>query len=113
MTPSTAASTNCADASCPSADAQRKVGVLSHTFGHRHWNLCDLNLSCCDSAEDDADAGEIKKSHKSVRRRQREAAVNQKQEEAAAKRQWQAHRSSVSSHSSGDEVRLPFERNQC
>lgn len=52
---------------------------------------------------DDADAGEIKKSHKSVRRRQREAANNQKQEEAQ-KRQWEAHRSSVSSHSSGDEV---------
>lgn len=54
---------------------------------------------------DDADAGEIKKSHKSVRRRQREAANNQKQEEAS-KRQWEAHRSSVSSHSSGDEVQL-------
>ncbi|XP_075903842.1 voltage-gated inwardly rectifying potassium channel KCNH2 isoform X3 [Nelusetta ayraudi] len=53
--------------------------------------------------KDDADAGEIKKSHKSVRRRQREAAVNQKQDEAAAKRQWQVHRSSMSSHSSGDE----------
>uniref|UniRef100_A0A4W6BW35 Voltage-gated inwardly rectifying potassium channel KCNH2 n=1 Tax=Lates calcarifer TaxID=8187 RepID=A0A4W6BW35_LATCA len=52
--------------------------------------------------KDDADAGEIKKSHKSVRRRQREAANNQKQEEAP-KRQWEAHRSSVSSHSSGDE----------
>lgn len=54
---------------------------------------------------DDADAGEIKKSHKSVRRRQREAANNQKREEAL-KRQWEAHRSSVSSHSSGDEVLL-------
>ncbi|TKS88053.1 Potassium voltage-gated channel subfamily H member 2 [Collichthys lucidus] len=52
--------------------------------------------------KDDADAGEIKKSHKSVRRRHREAANNQKQEEAP-KRQWEAHRSSVSSHSSGDE----------
>ncbi|XP_053198176.1 potassium voltage-gated channel subfamily H member 2 [Scomber japonicus] len=52
--------------------------------------------------KDDADAGEIKKSHKSVRRRQREAANNQKQEEAS-KRQWEAHRTSVSSHSSGDE----------
>ncbi|XP_074477387.1 voltage-gated inwardly rectifying potassium channel KCNH2 isoform X2 [Sebastes fasciatus] len=51
---------------------------------------------------DDADAGEMKKSHKSVRRRHREAANNQKQEEAP-KRQWQAHRDSVSSHSSGDE----------
>lgn len=56
---------------------------------------------------DDADAGEIKKSHKSVRRRQKEAAVNQKQEEAP-KRQWEAHRNSVSSHSSGDEVWLWF-----
>lgn len=54
---------------------------------------------------DDADAGEIKKSHKSVRRRQREAANNQKREEAL-KRQWEGHRSSVSSHSSGDEVLL-------
>nr|XP_012779495.1 potassium voltage-gated channel subfamily H member 2 isoform X1 [Maylandia zebra] len=52
--------------------------------------------------KDDADAGEIKKSHKSVRRRQRETAHNQKQEEAS-KRPWGAHRSSVSSHSSGDE----------
>ncbi|XP_029385535.1 potassium voltage-gated channel subfamily H member 2 [Echeneis naucrates] len=52
--------------------------------------------------KDDADAGEIKKSHKSVRRRQREAANNQKQGEAS-KRKWEAHRSSVSSHSSGDE----------
>ncbi|XP_039982707.1 potassium voltage-gated channel subfamily H member 2 isoform X3 [Xiphias gladius] len=52
--------------------------------------------------KDDADAGEIKKSHKSVRRRKREAANNRKQEEAS-KRQWEAHRSSVSSHSSGDE----------
>ncbi|XP_054863051.1 potassium voltage-gated channel subfamily H member 2 isoform X2 [Amphiprion ocellaris] len=52
--------------------------------------------------KDDADAGEIKKSHKTVRRRQREAASNQKQDEAP-KRQWGAHRSSMSSHSSGDE----------
>ncbi|XP_069007336.1 voltage-gated inwardly rectifying potassium channel KCNH2 [Embiotoca jacksoni] len=51
--------------------------------------------------KDDADAGEIKKSHKSVRRRQRETGANQKHEEAP-KRQWR-HRSSVSSHSSGDE----------
>ncbi|XP_034718663.1 potassium voltage-gated channel subfamily H member 2 [Etheostoma cragini] len=51
---------------------------------------------------DDADAGEIKKSHKSLRRRHREATNNQKQEEAP-QRQWEAHRSSVSSHSSGDE----------
>ncbi|KAI9527315.1 Potassium voltage-gated channel sub H member 2 [Dissostichus eleginoides] len=52
--------------------------------------------------KDDADAGESKKSHKSVRRRQRDSTKSQKQEEAP-KRQWQAHRSSVSSHSSGDE----------
>ncbi|XP_026218750.1 potassium voltage-gated channel subfamily H member 2 isoform X2 [Anabas testudineus] len=52
--------------------------------------------------KDDADAGEIKKSRKSMRRRQRETANNQKQEEAP-KRQWETHRSSVSSHSSGDE----------
>uniref|UniRef100_A0A671YKE8 Potassium voltage-gated channel subfamily H member 2 n=1 Tax=Sparus aurata TaxID=8175 RepID=A0A671YKE8_SPAAU len=52
--------------------------------------------------KDDADAGEIKKSHKSVRRRQREAGNNQKEEEAPT-RQWESHRSSVSSHSSGDE----------
>ncbi|XP_047185860.1 potassium voltage-gated channel subfamily H member 2 isoform X2 [Scophthalmus maximus] len=48
--------------------------------------------------KDDANAGEIKKSHKSVRRRHREEANNQKQE---------AHRSSVSSHSSGDEGEGP------
>ncbi|XP_060921104.1 potassium voltage-gated channel subfamily H member 2 [Labrus mixtus] len=52
--------------------------------------------------KDDADAGEVKKSHKSVRRRQREAGNNQKQEEAP-KCRWEPHRSSVSSHSSGDE----------
>ncbi|XP_058481357.1 potassium voltage-gated channel subfamily H member 2 isoform X2 [Solea solea] len=52
--------------------------------------------------KDDADAGEVKKSHKSVRRRQREAANHHKQEEAPT-RQWEAHRSSVSSRSSGDE----------
>ncbi|XP_061877514.1 potassium voltage-gated channel subfamily H member 2 isoform X2 [Entelurus aequoreus] len=50
--------------------------------------------------KDDANAGEIKKSQKSVnRRREREASHNQKRQEAA-KRQY---RSSVSSHSSGDE----------
>nr|XP_057915588.1 potassium voltage-gated channel subfamily H member 2 isoform X3 [Doryrhamphus excisus] len=50
--------------------------------------------------KDDADAGEIKKTHKSVnRRREREAIHNQKRQEAP-KRQY---RSSVSSHSSGDE----------
>ncbi|XP_041824089.1 potassium voltage-gated channel subfamily H member 2 [Melanotaenia boesemani] len=53
--------------------------------------------------KDDADAGEVKKSHKSSRRKQREAANNQKEKEDATKRQWRAHRSSVSSHSSGDE----------
>ncbi|KAM9839180.1 voltage-gated inwardly rectifying potassium channel KCNH2 [Aulostomus maculatus] len=52
--------------------------------------------------KDDADAGEVKKSHKSVHRRQREAASSQKREEAA-KRQWEKHRNSASSHSSGDE----------
>ncbi|XP_034999021.1 potassium voltage-gated channel subfamily H member 2 [Hippoglossus stenolepis] len=52
--------------------------------------------------KDDADAGEIKKSHKSVRRRHREAANNHKQGEAP-QRTWEAHRNSVSSHSSGDE----------
>ncbi|XP_037135568.1 potassium voltage-gated channel subfamily H member 2 [Syngnathus acus] len=50
--------------------------------------------------KDDADVGEIKKSHKSVnRRREREAAHNQKRQEAANRR----YRDSVSSHSSGDE----------
>ncbi|XP_061569986.1 potassium voltage-gated channel subfamily H member 2 [Cololabis saira] len=53
--------------------------------------------------KDDADAGEIKKSHKSVRRRHREAAHNQKEKEEASKKQWGAHASSASSHSSGDE----------
>ncbi|XP_024910447.1 potassium voltage-gated channel subfamily H member 2 [Cynoglossus semilaevis] len=52
--------------------------------------------------KDDAHAGEIKKSHKTVRRRQKETANYQKQEEAT-KRQWDMQRSSVSSHSSGDE----------
>lgn len=54
---------------------------------------------------DDADAGEIKKSHKSMRRRQHEAAKNQKQEDLS-KHHWQKHRHSVSSHSSGEEVLL-------
>ncbi|KAF7654935.1 hypothetical protein LDENG_00062970 [Lucifuga dentata] len=52
--------------------------------------------------KDDADAGQIKKSHKPMRRRQREAASNQTREEEP-KRKWEAHRNSVSSHSSGDE----------
>ncbi|XP_063768601.1 potassium voltage-gated channel subfamily H member 2 [Eleginops maclovinus] len=52
--------------------------------------------------KDEADAGESKKSHKTIRRRQRDSTKNKKQEEGP-KRQWQAHRSSVSSHSSGDE----------
>ncbi|XP_056869093.1 potassium voltage-gated channel subfamily H member 2 isoform X3 [Takifugu flavidus] len=52
--------------------------------------------------KDDADAGEIKKSHKSMRRRQHEAAKNQKKEELS-KQRWQVHQSSVSSHSSGEE----------
>ncbi|XP_029313295.1 potassium voltage-gated channel subfamily H member 2 [Cottoperca gobio] len=57
--------------------------------------------------KDDADAGESKKSHKSVRRRQRDTANNQKQEQAP-KRQWLAHRNSVSSNSSGDEAVEPI-----
>ncbi|XP_062235841.1 potassium voltage-gated channel subfamily H member 2 [Platichthys flesus] len=52
--------------------------------------------------KDEADAGEIKKSHKSVRRRHREAASNHTQGEAP-QRTWESHRSSVSSPSSGDE----------
>ncbi|XP_071384484.1 voltage-gated inwardly rectifying potassium channel KCNH2 [Centroberyx affinis] len=52
--------------------------------------------------KDDADAGEIKKSHKPLRRRRKEAANNQKQGEGL-KPDWEGHRSSVSSHSSGDE----------
>uniref|UniRef100_A0A3B3B570 Potassium voltage-gated channel subfamily H member 2 n=1 Tax=Oryzias melastigma TaxID=30732 RepID=A0A3B3B570_ORYME len=51
---------------------------------------------------DDADAGEIKKSHKS-RRRQRDTANNQKDREEVPKKQWAGLRSSVSTHSSGDE----------
>lgn len=39
-----------------------------------------------------------------MRRRHRETANNQKEKEETSKRQWGAHRSSVSSHSSGDEV---------
>ncbi|CAG5895703.1 unnamed protein product [Menidia menidia] len=55
--------------------------------------------------KDDEDAGEIKKSHKSLRRKQRES--NHKGKEDTPKRQWGAHRSSVSSHSSGDEGEEP------
>lgn len=61
-----------------------------------------LELLCAD----DADAGEYKKSHKSSRQRQRDAVSSQREKEEAAKRQWEGHRSSVSSHSSGDEVSL-------
>uniref|UniRef100_A0A3B4TBM4 Voltage-gated inwardly rectifying potassium channel KCNH2 n=1 Tax=Seriola dumerili TaxID=41447 RepID=A0A3B4TBM4_SERDU len=76
-------------------------------FADHFWNNLEITFNLRDVSlqihpKYDADAGEIKKSHKSVRRRQREAANNQKQEEAS-KRQWEAHRSSVSSHSSGDE----------
>ncbi|XP_076014501.1 voltage-gated inwardly rectifying potassium channel KCNH2 [Genypterus blacodes] len=52
--------------------------------------------------KDDADAGEVKKSRKPVRRRQREAANNQKQE-AGPKRQWEGRRNSAASNSSCDE----------
>ncbi|XP_078147523.1 voltage-gated inwardly rectifying potassium channel KCNH2 [Centroberyx gerrardi] len=52
--------------------------------------------------KDDADAGEIKKSHKPLRRRRKEAANNQKQGEGL-KPDWEGRRNSVSSHSSGDE----------
>ncbi|KAM9712577.1 voltage-gated inwardly rectifying potassium channel KCNH2 isoform 2-T2 [Menidia menidia] len=55
--------------------------------------------------KDDEDAGEIKKSHKSLRRKQRES--NHKGKEDTPKRQWGAHRSSVSSHYSGDEGEEP------
>uniref|UniRef100_A0AAQ5YIS8 Voltage-gated inwardly rectifying potassium channel KCNH2 n=1 Tax=Amphiprion ocellaris TaxID=80972 RepID=A0AAQ5YIS8_AMPOC len=72
-------------------------------FADHFWNNLEITFNLRDV--NDADAGEIKKSHKTVRRRQREAASNQKQDEAP-KRQWGAHRSSMSSHSSGDEVRL-------
>ncbi|XP_068604054.1 potassium voltage-gated channel subfamily H member 2 [Brachionichthys hirsutus] len=51
--------------------------------------------------KDDADAGEIKKSQKAVRRRQRQAANNPKQE--APKSPWDVRQHSASSHSSGDE----------
>lgn len=56
---------------------------------------------------DDADAGEIKKSHKS-RRRQRDATNNQKDREEIPKKQWAGMRGSVSTHSSGDEVFPPL-----
>uniref|UniRef100_A0A3P9IZ23 Voltage-gated inwardly rectifying potassium channel KCNH2 n=1 Tax=Oryzias latipes TaxID=8090 RepID=A0A3P9IZ23_ORYLA len=52
--------------------------------------------------KDDADAGEIKKSHKS-RRRQRDATNNQKDREEIPKKPWAGMRGSVSTHSSGDE----------
>lgn len=98
-------STNYADESYRSEDAQKKV----------LWSFFTLCLSVCLSIFgsfsnilvflDDADAGEIKKSHKSMRRRQHEAAKNQKKEELS-KQRWQVHQSSVSSHSSGEEVFL-------
>ncbi|XP_033841871.1 potassium voltage-gated channel subfamily H member 2 [Periophthalmus magnuspinnatus] len=53
--------------------------------------------------KDDADAGEIKKSHKAIRRRQRDTSHTQRTEEIPQAREWTAPRSSVSSHSSGDE----------
>ncbi|KAJ0059785.1 hypothetical protein NL108_012015 [Boleophthalmus pectinirostris] len=53
--------------------------------------------------KDDADAGEIKKTHKAIRRRQRDTSLSQRTEEVPQAREWTAPRSSVSSHSSGDE----------
>lgn len=123
MTPTVADSTSCADASSHSEDVQKRVTHRPLWFisgwGHLVFRFVfKLVLPVIQSRSsrteepvfprlcpDDADAGEIKKSHKSARRRQKEAANNQKREEAL-KRQWEAHRSSVSSHSSGDEVLL-------
>ncbi|KAM6977690.1 voltage-gated inwardly rectifying potassium channel KCNH2 [Aplochiton taeniatus] len=51
--------------------------------------------------KDDADAGEIKRSQKPVRRRRKEAASNQ--QAAGLKPNWEGPHSSASSHSSGDE----------
>lgn len=101
MTPTVVDSTNYADASYRSEDVQKKVSPISGS--PKMFQLDEISSFLAPLCPDDADAGEIKKSHKSVRRRQREGASNQKQEEAT-KRQWESHRSSVSSHSSGDEV---------
>ncbi|XP_059901765.1 potassium voltage-gated channel subfamily H member 2 [Gadus macrocephalus] len=56
--------------------------------------------------KDHADAGEIKKSQKAVRRRRRSAAGCQKAEEGL-KPSWDGHRSSLSSPTSGDEGEDP------
>ncbi|XP_030205177.1 potassium voltage-gated channel subfamily H member 2 isoform X3 [Gadus morhua] len=56
--------------------------------------------------KDHADAGEIKKSQKAVRRRRRSASGYQKAEEGL-KPSWDGHRSSLSSPTSGDEGEDP------
>ncbi|XP_072307312.1 voltage-gated inwardly rectifying potassium channel KCNH2 [Eucyclogobius newberryi] len=53
--------------------------------------------------KDEEDAGEIKKSNKAIRRRQRDTSNCQTTEEVPQAREWRAPRSSMSSHSSGDE----------
>lgn len=52
---------------------------------------------------DDADAGEIKKDQKPVRRGRKQAAYNQNE----LKPGWEEPRNSISSHSSGDEGEEP------
>ncbi|XP_036445255.1 potassium voltage-gated channel subfamily H member 2 [Colossoma macropomum] len=55
--------------------------------------------------KDDADAGEIKKNQKPLRRNRKQATSNQNE---GLKPDWEGPRSSISSHSSGDEGEEPF-----
>uniref|UniRef100_A0A3B4CWQ7 Voltage-gated inwardly rectifying potassium channel KCNH2 n=1 Tax=Pygocentrus nattereri TaxID=42514 RepID=A0A3B4CWQ7_PYGNA len=55
--------------------------------------------------KDDADAGEIKKNQKPLRRNRKQAMSNQNE---GLKSDWEGPRSSISSHSSGDEREEPF-----
>uniref|UniRef100_A0A665VKX8 Voltage-gated inwardly rectifying potassium channel KCNH2 n=1 Tax=Echeneis naucrates TaxID=173247 RepID=A0A665VKX8_ECHNA len=87
------------------------------------FNLRDTNMIPGSPSSDDSKCGgfhKLRRRKLSFRRRtekgdqfskaqifQREAANNQKQGEAS-KRKWEAHRSSVSSHSSGDEQHAPL-----
>lgn len=104
-----AASTNYADASYLSEDVQKKViGAFVLKLSVRPSVHLSIRLSLSFIYLfflDDADAGEIKKSHKSFRRRQNDANKNEK-EAGLSKQRWLDQRRSVSSHSSGEEVLL-------
>lgn len=58
-----------------------------------------MNTHCVFVSSDDADAGEVKKNPKPIRRNRKQAASNKNE----LKPGWKEHHNSISSHSSGEE----------